>query len=193
MIPFNSPYLTGNELQLIQDAVDSKYIAGNGKYTKLCQMFFQEKYGFNKCLLTTSCTDALEMASILLDIKAGDEVIIPSFTFVSTANAFVLRGAKVVFVDSRSDQPNIDEDCVEELITVKTKAIVVVHYAGVACNMEKIIALAKKHRMSAVCLSDRGNLFASLEFSLEASKSGIQPICGVILNISFNYNGTPEL
>jgi dTDP-4-amino-4,6-dideoxygalactose transaminase len=110
VISFNKPYLTGKEIDYIYKAVESKHLAGNGKYTKLCQEFFEKKYGFKKCLLTTSCTDALEMSAILLDIKPGDEVIIPSYTFVSTANAFVLRGAKIVFADSRSDQPNIDEN-----------------------------------------------------------------------------------
>ena len=129
MIPFNKPYLTGNETAYIEEAVKSGKISGNGKYTKLCQNFFEENYKIKKCLLTTSCTDALEMAAILIDIKEGDEVIMPSYTFVSTANAFVLRGAKIVFADSRKDHPNIDETKIESLITSKTKAIVPVHYA----------------------------------------------------------------
>lgn len=144
-IPFNRPYFTGKELEYIQDAVNRNHISGNGYYTKKCQEFFQEKWGFKKCLMTTSCTDALEMAAILLDIKPGDEVIMPSFTFVSTANAFVLRGAKIVFADSRSDHPGINEDSLEDLITPRTKAIVPVHYAGVACDMDKIMSLAEKH------------------------------------------------
>ena len=150
LIPFNKPYFTGKELTYIQDAVERRHISGNGHYTKKCQAFFEERYGFNKCLLTTSCTDALEMAAILIDIEPGDEVIIPSFTFVSTANAFVLRGAKIVFVDSRSDHPGMDEDLIEELITPKTKAIVPVHYAGVACDMDKIMALAEKYNLFVV-------------------------------------------
>lgn len=150
MISFNKPYLTGKEIDYIYKAVESKHLAGNGKYTKLCQEFFEKKYGFKKCLLTTSCTDALEMSAILLDIKPGDEVIIPSYTFVSTANAFVLRGAKIVFADSRSDQPNIDENQLEELITKNTKAIVVVHYAGMGCNMAKIQEIAEKNNVSIV-------------------------------------------
>lgn len=150
MIPFNKPYLTGNETKYIEDAVNTGKISGNGKYTKLCQTFFEERYHFKKCLLTTSCTDALEMASILLDIKEGDEVIMPSYTFVSTANAFVLRGAKIIFADSHKDQPNIDETKIEALITSKTKAIVVVHYAGVACEMDTIMAIAKKYSLFVV-------------------------------------------
>lgn len=146
-IPFNKPYFTGKETEYIKQAVDSGHISGNGIFTKKCQSFFEERYGFNKCLLTTSCTDALEMAAILIDIKPGDEVIMPSFTFVSTANAFVLRGAKIVFVDSRDDHPGMDEDLVEELITDKTKAIVPVHYAGVSCDMDKIMSLAEKHNL----------------------------------------------
>jgi dTDP-4-amino-4,6-dideoxygalactose transaminase len=145
MIPFNKPYLTGKELVYIEDAVTKGKISGNGYYTALCHHFFETKYGFNKCLLTTSCTDALEMAAILINIQEGDEVIIPSYTFVSTANAFVLRGAKIIFADSRKDHPGIDEDAIEALITPKTKAIVPVHYAGVACDMDKIMDLAKKY------------------------------------------------
>ena len=147
MIPFNKPYLTGNETAYIEEAVKSGKISGNGKYTKLCQNFFEENYKIKKCLLTTSCTDALEMAAILIDIKEGDEIIIPSYTFVSTANAFVLRGAKIVFADSKNDHPNIDETKIESLITSKTKAIVPVHYAGVACEMDTIMDLAKKHNL----------------------------------------------
>jgi dTDP-4-amino-4,6-dideoxygalactose transaminase len=149
-IDFNKPYLTGKEAHYIYQAVYSGKISGNGKFTKMCQEFFQERYGFKKCLLTTSCTDALEMAALLLDIQPGDEVIVPSFTFVSTANAFVLRGAKIVFVDSRTDHPGMDEDKIEELITEKTKAIVPVHYAGVACDMDKIMALAEKYNLFVV-------------------------------------------
>lgn len=145
MITFNKPHLTGKEYDFIADAVDSKKISGNGKYTKLCHDFFEKRYGFKKCLLTTSCTDALEMCALLLEIKPGDEVIMPSYTFVSTANPFVLRGAKIVFTDSRPDHPGIDEDSIESLITSKTKAIVVVHYAGVACNMDQIMNIASKH------------------------------------------------
>jgi len=146
-IPFNTPYFTGNETSYIKDAVYRKRISGNGFYTNKCQYFFEERYGFLKCLLTTSCTDALEMAAILINIMPGDEVIIPSFTFVSTANAFVLRGAKIIFADSRPDHPGIDEELIEGLISEKTKAIVPVHYAGVACDMDKIMELAHKYNL----------------------------------------------
>ena len=149
-IPFNKPYLTGKEAHYIYDAVYSGKISGNGKYTKKCQHYFEERYGFKKVLLTTSCTDALEMAALLLDIQPGDEVIIPSYTFVSTALAFVRQGAKIVFADSRSDHPGIDEDKIEELITPRTKVIVPVHYAGVACDMDKIMALAEKYNLFVV-------------------------------------------
>ena len=149
-IPFNKPCSIGSEIQYISKALYSNHISGNGKYTKLCQRNFENTFDFKKALLTTSCTDALEMSAILLNIQAGDEVIMPSFTFVSTANAFVLRGARIVFVDSRSDHPGMDEDLVEELITPKTKAIVVVHYAGVACDMEKIMRLASKYGLYVV-------------------------------------------
>ncbi|WP_017260210.1 dTDP-4-amino-4,6-dideoxygalactose transaminase [Pedobacter arcticus] len=149
-IGFNKPYLTGNENKYITDAVASGKISGNGKYTQLCQDFFEKRYGFRKCLLTTSCTDALEMCAILLNIKDGDEVIIPSYTFVSTANPFLLRGAKIVFADSMDINPNIDAELIEVLITPKTKAIVVVHYAGIACDMDKIMAISKKYNLFVV-------------------------------------------
>ena len=147
MIPFNKPYFTGKETKYIEEAVSSGKISGNGNYTRKCQTYFEQSYGFKKALLTTSCTDALEMAAILINIKEGDEVIMPSYTFVSTANAFVLRGAKIVFADSRKDHPNIDETKIESLITARTKAIVPVHYAGVACEMDIIMALAQKHNL----------------------------------------------
>ena len=146
-IPFNKPFLSGNETKYIEEAVRSMKISGDGIFTKKCHAFFEEKYGFLKCLLTTSCTDALEMAAILIDIQAGDEVIMPSYTFVSTANAFVLRGAKIVFADSLPDHPNIDVSKIETLITPKTKAIVPVHYGGVACDMDVIMELADKYNL----------------------------------------------
>lgn len=149
-IPFNKPHFCGKESEYILNAVSSGHISGNGKYTALCHKYIEKRFGIPHCLLTTSCTDALEMAAILLDIKAGDEIIVPSYTFVSTANAFVLRGAKIVFVDSRNDCPNMDEDQIEPLITPRTKAIVPVHYAGIACQMEKIMSLAKKFNLFVV-------------------------------------------
>lgn len=145
MITFNKPYLHGRELVYIAEAVAGGKISGDGTFTKKCHRFFEEKYGFKKALLTTSCTDALEMAAILLDIQEGDEVIAPSYTFVSTVNAFALRGAKIVFADSYTQHPNIDPDEIEKLITPNTKAICVVHYAGVACDMDKIMALSTKY------------------------------------------------
>lgn len=147
MIPFNKPYLTGKEAHYMYDAVYTGKLSGNGKYTKLCQSYFQSSYGFRKCLLTSSCTDALEMAAILADIQPGDEVIIPSYTFVSTALAFVRQGAKIVFVDSTVENPNLDVNLIEPIITSKTKAIVPVHYAGIACDMDKIMALANKYNL----------------------------------------------
>jgi len=149
-IPFNKPYLTGKETHYIYQAVNSGKLSGNGVFTQKCQRFFEENYGFKKALLASSCTDALEMAAILCNLEPGDEVIMPSYTFVSTANAFVLRGAKIVFCDSRTDHPGIDEDGIEALITRKTKVIVPVHYAGVACDMGKIMDIAKRHNLLVV-------------------------------------------
>lgn len=147
MIPFNKPFLTGNEIKYIEQAVMSGKISGDGIFTKKCHEFFEKKYGFKKVLLTTSCTDAMEMAALLLDIQPGDEVIMPSYTFVSTANAFVLRGAKIVFADSCPDFPNLDASKIEALITPKTKAIVPVHYAGVGCDMDEIMSIAQRHNL----------------------------------------------
>ncbi|MBR6272118.1 MAG: dTDP-4-amino-4,6-dideoxygalactose transaminase [Bacteroidales bacterium] len=146
MIGFNVPHLTGNELKYIEEAVrQNVQLSGNGPFTKRCQQFFEQKYGFRKCLLTTSCTDALEMAALLCDIGPGDEVIVPSYTFVSSALAFVRQGARIVFADSRSDNPNLDVEKIEALITPRTKVIVPVHYAGMACDMGRIMELARKH------------------------------------------------
>lgn len=147
MIPFNKPYLTGKEIHYIYQAILSGKISGNGIFTKKCQSFFEEKYGFKKALLTTSCTDALEMSAMLARIEAGDEVIVPSYTFVSTALAFVRQKAKIIFIDSREDHPGLDENKIEELITPKTKAIVPIHYAGIACDMDKIMNIANKYNL----------------------------------------------
>ena len=147
MINFNKPYLTGKEMHYMYQAVYSGKISGNGIFTKKCHAFFESKFGFKKALLTTSCTDALEMCAILADLHPGDEVIVPSFTFVSTAVAFVREGAKIVFADSNSTNPNIDVDKLEELITPRTKVIVPVHYAGIACDMDKIMTLADKYNL----------------------------------------------
>ncbi len=150
MIPFNKPLLTGNEEKYILESMKSSKISGDGEFTKKCTEWFEEKLQCKKALLTTSCTHALEMAAILLDIKEGDEVIMPSYTFVSTANAFVLRGAKIVFVDIRPDTMNIDETKIEQAITDKTKAIAPVHYAGVACEMDSIMDIAKRYNLFVV-------------------------------------------
>ncbi|MDD2509386.1 MAG: dTDP-4-amino-4,6-dideoxygalactose transaminase [Aliarcobacter skirrowii] len=150
MIPFNKPPYTGNEEKYVIESMKSSKISGDGEFTKKCHKWFEEKLHCKKVLLTTSCTHALEMAAILLDIKEGDEVIMPSYTFVSTANAFVLRGAKIVFVDIRPDTMNIDETKIEEAITSKTKVIVPVHYAGVACEMDTIMDIATRYNLFVV-------------------------------------------
>lgn len=150
MIPFNKPFLTGKETTYIKEAVESGKISGDGIFTKRCHEFFESKYGFKKVLLTSSCTDALEMAALLLKTEPGDEIIAPSYTFVSTVNAFVLRGAKIVFADSSSESPNIDATKIESLITPKTKAILPVHYAGIACDMDVIMDIANRHNVYVV-------------------------------------------
>lgn len=150
MIPFNKPFLTGNETEYIRQAVHSGKLSGNGIYTNKCQKFMEDHYGFKKALMTTSCTDALEMAAILCDIKPGDEVIAPSYTFVSTVLAFVRQGARIVFCDSCNDNPNIDADKIEALITERTRVIVPVHYAGVACDMDRIMNIAARHNLLVV-------------------------------------------
>ena len=146
-IPFNKPFLTGKELTYIEEAVHSGKISGDGIFTKKCHAFFETHYAVKKALMTTSCTDALELAALLCNIQPGDEVIMPSYTFVSTANAFVLRGATIRFVDSLPMHPNMDVSKIEELINSKTKAIVPMHYAGIACNMDKIMELANKYNL----------------------------------------------
>lgn len=150
MINFNVPPFVGTELEYVKKAVENKKICGDGEFTKKCNGWIEETTGTKKALLTTSCTHALEMAAILCDIKPGDEVIMPSYTFVSTADAFVCRGATIVFVDIRPDTLNIDENLIEAAITDKTKAIVPVHYAGVGCEMDKIMAIAEKYGLMVV-------------------------------------------
>ena len=145
MIPFNQFYRAKNEMKFINEALSSKKISGNGNFTKKCHHFFENRYKFKKCLLTNSCTDALEMCAILLNIKPGDEVIVPSYTFVSTANAFVIFGAKIIFADSCSSHPNLDVKAVEAHISKKTKAIVAVHYAGFSCEMKSLRELCDKY------------------------------------------------
>ena len=149
-IDFNRPFLTGKEAHYMYQAVYTGKLSGNGVFTKKCQQFFEEKYGFKKAIMTTSGTDALEMAAILCDVKPGDEVIVPSYTFVSSALAFVRQGARIIFADSCANNPNIDADKIEALITPKTKVIVPVHYAGVACDMDKIMDIANRHNLYVV-------------------------------------------
>ena len=150
MINFNQPHLTGKEAHYMYEAVYAGKLSGNGRFTKACQAWFEQHYGFRKCLLTTSGTDALEMCAMLCDLHPGDEVIVPSYTFVSTALAFLREGAKVVFADSMKRNPNLDADTLEALITPRTKVIVPVHYAGVACDMNAIMAVAEKHNLLVV-------------------------------------------
>lgn len=188
MISFNKPYLTGKETTYIEEAVASGKISGNGMFTKKCQRFFEEKYGFGKCLLTTSCTDALEMAAILLNIEAGDEVIIPAYTFVSTVNAFVLRGASIVFADSNHDNPNIDAFTIEDLITPRTKAIVVVHYAGIACDMDAIMDIADRNQLFVV--EDAAQAIDSYY----TGKNGVPRVLGSIGHLAaFSFHETKNI
>ncbi len=149
-VVFNKPYLTGKEAHHLARVALSGKLSGNGQYTQMCHDFFQQRFGFRKALLTTSCTDALEMAAILCNIQPGDEVIMPSFTFVSTANAFLLRGARIRFADTYPHYPNIDPESIRKLINEKTRVILVVHYAGVACDMDTIMAMARQHDLMVV-------------------------------------------
>jgi dTDP-4-amino-4,6-dideoxygalactose transaminase len=188
MIPFNKPFLTGRETQYIQEAVASGKISGDGMFTAKCHQFFQTHFGFTKVLLTTSCTDALEMAAILLEIQPGDEVIIPSYTFVSTANAFVLRGAAIVFADSCSNHPCMDTALLEQLITPRTKAIVAVHYAGMACDMDAIMALAGKYGVFVV--EDAAQAIDSYY----TGRDGIQRVLGSIGHLgAFSFHETKNV
>jgi len=150
MIPFNKPYVGSNEQSYISQVLAARKLSGDGEFTKKCHEWFEKRYGFKKALLTTSCTAALEMCAILLDIKPGDEVILPSYTFVSTANAFALRGATLKFADSLPDHPNIDPEQIASLISSRTRAIVVVHYAGTACDMDRILSLAAQFNIPVV-------------------------------------------
>jgi len=146
-IPFNKPFIIGKELFNIAQSVVDGQLSGDGKFTKKCHAFFEDRFSFQKVLLTSSCTDALEMTAILANIQTGDEVIAPSYTFVSTVNAFALRGAKIVFCDSKPHHPNIDEKQIENLITSRTKAIVIVHYAGIACDMDQLLRISSKYQL----------------------------------------------
>ncbi len=146
-IPFNKTYLSGKELNYIKDTLRSGHISSDGDFTKKCHDFFENKYHFQKAFLMTSCTSALELSAALIEIKKGDEIIIPSYSFVSTANAFAIRGAKIIFCDSEFSSPNIDTNQIEKLITARTKAIALIHYAGIACKMDKVLELCKKHNL----------------------------------------------
>ena len=149
-IPFNRPFAVGKEIEYIQQSIENKHTCGDGSFTKKCHALLEQAVGVPKALLTTSCTHALEMAALLLDIQPGDEVIVPSFTFVTTINAFVLRGAQPIFIDIRPDTLNLDESKLEQLITPKTKAIIPVHYAGIGCEMETILEIARRHGIPVV-------------------------------------------
>ena len=189
MIDFNRPHLTGKEMHYMYQAVSKFHLSGNGEYTKKCQHFFEERYGFKKCLLTTSGTDALEMCAMLCDLKPGDEVIIPSYTFVSTALAFLREGAKVVFADSMKRNPNLDTEAIEALITPRTKVIVPVHYAGVACDMDKIMAIAKKHNLLVV--EDAAQAIDS--FYSSNLKHQTMPLGGIGHLAAFSFHETKNI
>ncbi|MCC3158788.1 dTDP-4-amino-4,6-dideoxygalactose transaminase [Hymenobacter sp. 15J16-1T3B] len=150
MIPYNKPFLAGSELACIEQAIRAGHLSGDGQFTQRCHRFFADTFGFGHPLLTTSCTAALEMAALLLDLGPGDEVIVPSYTFVSTANAFVLRGARVVFADSNPLNPNLDTEALEALVTSRTRAVVPIHYAGIACDLDPLLATARRHNLTVV-------------------------------------------
>lgn len=188
-IPFNKPYLTGKEAHYMYQAVYDGKLSGNGEFTKKCQRFFEIKYGFKKCLLTTSCTDALEMAALLCELQPGDEVIVPSYTFVSSALAFIREGAKIVFADSMMRNPNIDADQIEALITPRTKVIVPVHYAGVACDMERIMEIANRHNL--IVVEDAAQAIDSFYIS---PRTGEKRALGTIGHLSaFSFHETKNI
>jgi len=203
-IPFNKPYFSGHETRYIEQAVRSGKISGDGLFTQRVHGFFEQQMGFKKVLLTTSCTDALEMAALLLNIRPGDEVLMPSFTFVSAANAFVLRGAKVVFADSTALNPNIDAAALESLVTPRTRAIVPVHYAGIACDMDTIQTVASRHGLAvvedaahAIDSYHRGRALGSLgtlaAFSFHETKNIISGEGGMLAINDLNYGQRAEV
>ncbi len=203
-IPFNKPYFSGNETRYIEQAVRSGKISGDGLFTQRVHEFFERELGFKKVLLTTSCTDALEMAALLLNIQPGDEVLMPSFTFVSAANAFVLRGAKVVFVDSTALNPNLAADTLESLVTPRTRAIVPVHYAGIACDMDAVLAVAARHGLAvvedaahAIDSYHRGRALGSLgtlaAFSFHETKNIISGEGGMLALNDAQFDGRAEV
>ena len=192
MIPFNKPHLTGKEAHYMYKAVFNGKLSGNGEFTKKCQRFFEERYGFKKCLLTTSGTDALEMCAMLCNLKPGDEVIIPSYTFVSTALAFLREGAKVVFADSMKRNPNLDAETIEALITPRTKVIVPVHYAGVACDMDRIIEIANRHNLLVV--EDAAQAVDSFHKSGKwKEEGGRKPLGGIGHLAAFSFHETKNI
>jgi len=190
MINFNQPHLTGKEAHYMYEAVYAGKLSGNGKFTKACQAWFEQHYGFRKALLTTSGTDALEMCAMLCDLKPGDEVIVPSYTFVSTALAFLREGAKVVFADSMQRNPNIDAETLEALITPRTKVIVPVHYAGVACDMDAIMALAEKYNLLVV--EDAAQAIDSY-YKSNNGKSSIRPLGSIGHLAAFSFHETKNI
>ncbi len=183
MIRFNRPYITGRELTYIAEAIQNGHLSGDGPFTKRCRAFFAERYGFAHNFLTTSGTDALEMAAILCGIGPGDEVIMPSYTFVSTANAFILRGARVRFVDSLPDHPNMDHTLVEALIGPRTRAIVPIHYGGVACAMDELMAIAQAHGLMVV---------EDAAHSIDATYKG-RPLGGIGQLGAFSFHETKNI
>ena len=192
MIDFNRPTLTGKEAHYMYQAVYNGKLSGNGMFTKRCQAWFEERYGFRKCLLTTSGTDALEMCAMLCDLRPGDEVIIPSYTFVSTALAFLREGAKVVFADSMKRNPNLDAETLEPLITPRTKVIVPVHYAGVACDMDAIMTIADKHHLLVV--EDAAQAIDSYYKSkIRNHKSQILPLGSIGHLAAFSFHETKNI
>ena len=195
MIHFNRPYMTGKETDYIRDAVTGGKISGNGEYTKRCQKYFEDRYGFKKCLLTTSGTDALEMAAILTGVGPGDEVIVPSYTFVSTALAFLRCGANVVFADSRDDEPNIDAAKIESLVTPRTKVIAPVHYAGCACDMEAIMDIANRHGLLVVedAAQAVDSFYLSAPATRDASGTAKRPLGGIGHLGCFSFHETKNI
>lgn len=188
-IPFNKPHLTGKEAHYMYQAVFDGKLSGNGEFTKRCQHFMEQKYGFRKCLLTTSCTDALEMAALLCELHPGDEVIVPSYTFVSSALAFVREGAKIIFADSMKRNPNIDAEQLESLITPRTKVIVPVHYAGVACDMDAIMDIANRHNL--IVVEDAAQAIDSYYIS---PRTGKKRALGTIGHLSaFSFHETKNI
>ena len=191
MINFNQPHLTGKEAHYMYEAVFAGKLSGNGKFTKACQAWFENRYGFRKTLLTTSGTDALEMCAMLCDLKPGDEVIVPSYTFVSTALAFLREGAKVVFADSMQRNPNLDAETLEALITPRTKVIVPVHYAGVACDMDAIMAVAEKHNLLVV--EDAAQAIDSYYLSRKSKVESRKPLGGIGHLAAFSFHETKNI